>query len=97
MKIESYVESTNIAHISFCLDQEIEKSNQFVRIKNVNIQIYLKMKKVKNIVTKILAETLYISNPNLAQAFHIGNIEAQPQAIIVKFVDQTQHDTDFSN
>ncbi|BBN19332.1 hypothetical protein Mp_8g09740 [Marchantia polymorpha subsp. ruderalis] len=94
LKMKSYAEATKSAHISFCQEQEIEKANQFARMKNVRISDLPESEKeeVKSVVTKFLTETLDVPNPDLAHAYHIGNKGAQPRAIIVKFVDQAQRD-----
>lgn len=87
--MKSCAEATKSAHISFYQEQEIEKTNQFARRNNVSICGLPESEKeeMKSVVTKFLAETLDVPNPNLAQAFCIGNKGAQPCAIIVNFVD----------
>lgn len=99
VKMKSYAEATKSAHISFCQEQEIEKANQFSRRKNVRISGLLESEKeeVKSVVTKFLAETLHVANPDVVQAFRIGTIGSQPRAIIVKFNDQTQRDMALAN
>ncbi|BBN06441.1 hypothetical protein Mp_3g21180 [Marchantia polymorpha subsp. ruderalis] len=97
--MKSYAEATKSAHISSCQEQEIEKANQFARMKIVRISGLPESEKeeVKSVVTKFLTETLDVPNPDLAQAYRIGNKGAQPRAIIVKFVDQTQRDMALAN
>ncbi|PTQ26503.1 hypothetical protein MARPO_1305s0001 [Marchantia polymorpha] len=99
VKMKSCAEVTRSAHISFCQDQEIEKANQFARIKNVRIFDLPESEKeeVKSVVTKFLTETLDIPNPNLTQTYRIGNKGAKPHAIIVKFVNQAQRDMALAN
>lgn len=99
LKIKSYAEATKAAQISFCQEQEIEKSNQLARRKNVRISGLpeIENEDVKSVVTKFLDETLQVSNAELAQAFRIGNKGAQPRGIIVKFVNQTQRDVALAN
>lgn len=77
--MKSYVEVTKSTHISFSQEQEIEKSNQFARRKNMRISDLPESEneKVKSVVTKFNAETFHVPNPNLAQAFCIGNKGAQ--------------------
>lgn len=99
VKMKSYAEATKSAHISFCQEQEIEKANQFARMKNVRISGLPESEKeeVKSVVTKFLTETLDVPNPDLAHAYRIGNKGTQPRAIIVKFVDQAQRDMALAN
>ncbi|BBM97588.1 hypothetical protein Mp_1g06810 [Marchantia polymorpha subsp. ruderalis] len=99
VKMKSYAEATKSAHISFCQEQKIEKANQFARMKNVRISGLLESEKeeVKSVVTNFLTETLDVTNPDLAQAYRIGNKVAQPRAIIVKFMDQAQRDMALAN
>ncbi|PTQ44719.1 hypothetical protein MARPO_0019s0133 [Marchantia polymorpha] len=94
VKMKSYAEATKSAHISFCQEQEIEKANQFARMKNVRIS---SLPESENVVTKFLTETLDVPNPDLAHAYRIGNKGTQPRAIIVKFVDQPQRDVALAN
>lgn len=98
VEMKLYAEATKVAHIFFCYEQEIEKSNQFARRNNVKIS-YLPNweRRDESVVTKFLIETLYALNPNLAQTFHIGNTWTQSCAIIVKLLDQTQRDTILTN
>ncbi|BBN18736.1 hypothetical protein Mp_8g05040 [Marchantia polymorpha subsp. ruderalis] len=99
VKMKSYAKATKSAHISFCQEQEIEKANQFARMKNVRIFGLPESEKeeVKSVVTKFLTETLDVPNLDFAQAYRICNKGAQPRAIIFKFVDQAQRDMALAN
>ncbi|OAE19620.1 hypothetical protein AXG93_3756s1260 [Marchantia polymorpha subsp. ruderalis] len=94
-----YAETTKSAHISFCQEQDIKKTNQFARRKNVRISSLPESEKeeVKSVVTKFLTEIFDVPNSDLAQAYRISNKRAQPLAIIVKFVDQAQRDMALAN
>ncbi|BBN20589.1 hypothetical protein Mp_Vg00780 [Marchantia polymorpha subsp. ruderalis] len=96
--MKSYAEAIKSAHISFCQEQEIEKTNQFARRKNVRISgLPESEKEGEECCHQVFAETLDVPNADVAQAFRIGTIGTQTRAIIVKFNDQTQRDTALAN